>query len=440
LNATRGGPTAGAATTKDMESLKTAPEIRRLPMPARLLLVLTLLLAAALPALAQDDGYRLDSMDRLRVRVAEWQSAEGSVRQWPMIAGDYLIGPAGDISMPFVGDLPVRGKTTDEVAAAIGERLQQKLGLPDRPEASVEIAEFRPVFVAGDVETPGKYPYNPGLTVLKAMSLAGGLRHSNGEGAPRDFINAQGNYDMLVIQRNGLMARRARLIAEAENKPQIDFPDELRKSENGRKLMDDETALMAARLKRLRIQLANLDDLKKLLQAEIESLQQKITTQNRQLELAQKELGGLNNLAEKGLVVNQRILSLEQTNAELQGKIVDMETNILRAKQDISKANQDASSLQNDRATEIAQDRQQTESDLNVLNMKMTMYSGLMSEALSRAPAAANVAAAGTRPALRYVIVRTAGDKTSEIAAQEGTAVQPGDVVKIEVEAPGATN
>ncbi|WP_245295314.1 polysaccharide biosynthesis/export family protein [Manganibacter manganicus] len=420
--------------------MNNALEMRRLPNFVQGLLALFLLLGSAVSAFAQDGGYHLDSMDRLRVRVAEWQSAEGAVRQWPMISGDYLVGPSGDISMPFVGVLTVRGKTTAEVAVAIGDRLQQKLGLPDKPDASVEVAEFRPIFIAGDVETPGKYPYDPGLTVLKAMSLAGGLRHSTGEGAPRDFISAQGNYGMLVIQHNGLLARRARLIAEAGGKTEIDFPEELKKTDNGRKLIADETALMAARQKRLRIQLSNLDDLKKLLQAEIESLQQKIVTQNRQLELAKKELAGINDLADKGLVVNQRILSIERTNAELQGKILDMETASLRAKQDIAKANQDENSLQNDRATEIAQDRQQTESDLRVLEEKMAMYSGLMSEALSRAPAAASVASAGTKPVVHFVIVRTAGGKASEIAAQESTAVLPGDVVKVDVEAPGATN
>ena len=40
-------------------------------------------------------------------------------------------------------------------------QLQQKLGLSDRPEASVEIAEFRPIFLSGDVQTPGQYAYGP---------------------------------------------------------------------------------------------------------------------------------------------------------------------------------------------------------------------------------------------------------------------------------------
>ncbi len=401
-------------------------------------------LLASLPAMAlraSADEYRLGAMDKLHVRVAEWQSAEGAFRDWSAVSGDYLIGPAGTLSIPFIGELPATGKTTAEIAAAIGEGLQQKLGLPDRPEASVELAEFRPIFVSGDVQTPGRYPYDPQLTVLKALSIAGGLRRSDtGQGGARDFIMAQGNYDVMARQRAGLLARRARLDAEATGKDKIDFPPELAKSPSGQKLMTDETNLMQARQKRLKLQLASLDDLKKLLQSEIESLEKKIDTQSRQADLSRQELKGLGDLAGKGLVVNQRVLTLEQSIAELEGKLLDMETAVLRAKQDIAKATQDAIALQNDRDTEIAQDRQQTEADLDAMNLKMGMYSGLAAEALERAPDAARNANAANAPKMTFSIVRTGADgKAGEIAADEDTPVLPGDVVKVAV-APAAVN
>jgi exopolysaccharide production protein ExoF len=395
-----------------------------------------LLLAVPLQTLsATAEDYRLGTMDKLRVRVAEWQSAEGGFRDWSAVSGDYSVGPAGTISIPFVGELPVTGKTTAQVAAAIGDGLQQKLGLPDRPEASVELAEFRPIFVSGDVQTPGRYPYDPQLTVLKALSIAGGLRRSeNGQGGARDFIMAQGNYEVMATQRDGLLARRARLDAEAADKQQIDFPPELGKTAAGKKLMADETNLMQARQKRLRLQLESLDNLKALLQAEIESLQKKIATQSRQTDLAREELKGIDNLAGKGLVVNQRVLTLEQTIAELESKLLDMDTAILRAKQHIAKATQDAIGLQNDRDTEIAQDRQQTEADLDAMNLKMGMYSGLMTEALERAPDAARNANGRNPPQMSFSIVRTTDGKEGEIAADENTPVLPGDVVKVEIQ------
>ena len=398
-------------------------------------MALLALLAAHLPAAtAQAADYQLGSMDRLRIRVVEWQTAEGAVRDWSSISGDYVVGPSGSVSLPFIGEMPAAGKTTAEVAAAIGDGLQQKLGLPNRPDASVELAEFRPVFVSGDVETPGKFPYDPQLTVLKAVSLAGGLRRSadSGDGAERNFITAQGTYDVLAAQRDGLLARRARLAAEADGKQEIAFPPELGKSADGRKLIAAETAFMAAREKRLRLQLAAIDDLKQLLQSEISSLEKKIATQNRQVELSRTELQGIGNLKDQGLVVNARVLSIEQTIAELEGKVLDMETASLRAKQDIAKATQDATALQNDRDAEIAQDRQQTEADIDEVTLKMGMHTNLMAEALARDPAAAG--SAGTAaPVISYAIVRTVDGKASQTAADENTPVLPGDVIKVAI-------
>jgi len=376
--------------------------------------------------------YRLDVLDKLHIRVAEWRTAEGAVRDWASMTGDYTVGPAGMISVPFIGEMPVAGKTTAEVATEIGDQLQQKFGLIDRPDASVELAEFRPFFISGEVQSPGRYPYLPGLTVLKAITLAGGLRQS--PDLAREFISSRGSYDTLVAERDTLLARRARLLAEVEDKEDIDFPKELQQSEVGKRLMADETAFKTAREKRLKVQLASLSDLKKLLDGEVDSLATKITTQNRQVDLLQEDLANIGSLAEQGLVVKQRILSLQQQIADLQGKVIDMETASLRAKQDASRAMQDASTLQNDHATEIAQDRQQTEADLQQTELKIAMNRDLMTEAISRDPAAALSAGGASRTSaatVTYSIVREKDGKPTEIAANEGAQVQPGDVVKV---------
>jgi exopolysaccharide production protein ExoF len=405
--------------------------------------LLAAILSAALPmmlaAAAGATEYKLGVMDKLQIRVAEWQTAQAAVRDWGSIDGEYTVGSAGTISLPFIGEIQAKDRTTTDIAAGIGKALQQKLGLPDQPDASVEVAEYRPFFVAGDVQTPGRYPYLPGLTVLKAVSLAGGLRHSDNTGQrfERDFLAARGNYQVLASQRLGLLAARARLIAEAGGLDRIDFPKELQDSEQGRKLMADETAFKATRDKRLSNQLDALAALKALLQNEVVSLSQKKDTQQRQIDLSKKDLASVGTLAERGLAVNQRVLTLEEKTADLEGKMLDLETAILQAKQDISKADQDSANLRNDHAAEIAQTRQQTESDLQALNLKMQMYHDLMSEAARNDP---EIAGAGTTasaaPAVSYSIVRETDGKTQEVPAAEDTTVLPGDVVKVDITLP----
>jgi exopolysaccharide production protein ExoF len=391
-----------------------------------------LLVSALATTRALADDYRLGVLDKLNVKVAEWQTAQGTVRDWTSLDGQYTVGPSGDISLPFIGQLQAKGRTTAEIASEIGTGLQQKFGLLDRPAASVEVAEYRPFFVSGDVESPGRYPYMPGLTVLKAVSLAGGMRHTsdNGASSTRNFINARGNYQALVAQRDALLATRARLIAEAEGQTAIDFPKQVRSSPDAQRLMANETAFKAACQQTLDVQLKQLAELKALLQKEVTTLGQKMDTQNKQIDLSRKDLSNVDKLAQRGLAVNQRVLTLQENTAELEGKLLDMETKSLQAKQEISKTDQDAANLQNGRTAEIAQDRQQTETNLQMIDMKLGMYRDLMVEAVTDDPLAANSAGSENLASLSYSIVRETAGKTSRIPATENTQVLPGDVIK----------
>ena len=130
--------------------------------------------------------------------------------------------------------------------------------------------------------------------------------------------------------------------------------------------MAEEQSVMQARTKRLNLQLAQIEDLKSLLKSEIESLEKKSETQTRQVALSREELKGIGNLADKGLVVNSRVLALEQSIADGEGKVLDLDTASLRAKQDIDKADQDATTLSNDRDSDIAETQQQVEADIGV--------------------------------------------------------------------------
>ena len=385
------------------------------------------------PAATAAEQSRLDVQDRLRIRVVEWQTIEGTFREWDALSGEYTVGASGELSLPLIGETPASGKTTAEVAAAISETLQQKFGLSSRPETSVELAVYRPFFIAGDVQTPGQYPYLPDLTVVKAVSIAGGVKRSGVQRAERDYITAKGNFDVFAEERLRLMVKRARLEAEARGADKIEPPEDVAANPKLPAILAEEAAIKSARQRKLTLQLEAIDNLKQLLENEIESLTKKISTQQRQIELAQKELKDVGSLADKGLVVNQRILGTERIIAEMEGKLLDYETSILRAKQDISEAEQNAIDLKNTVESDIATELQQVEAGLMEATLKMDMHRGLMAEALTWAPAAA----ASINPtAETFVIVRSVDGKTNEIEASENTPVLPGDVLKVKVTMP----
>ncbi|TGV29541.1 sugar ABC transporter substrate-binding protein, partial [bacterium M00.F.Ca.ET.168.01.1.1] len=91
-------------------------------------------------------------------------------------------------------------------------------------------------------------------------------------------------------------------------------------------IVADETAILVSDQKSLKLKLDKLDDLKGVLQAEIESLQKKIANQQKQVDLAEKQAESIGPLAQKGLVANARLLDSKQSVADLQGKILDYET------------------------------------------------------------------------------------------------------------------
>ncbi|WP_296431985.1 MULTISPECIES: polysaccharide biosynthesis/export family protein [unclassified Rhizobium] len=382
--------------------------------------------------IASADDYRLGTMDKVKIRVAEWQTADGTIRDWSVVSGDYTVGPSGSISLPFVGDLAASGQTTDAIAKQIGMALQKQFALKDRPSASVELSEFRPVYLSGDVEKPGEFPFAPNLTVAKAVSLAGGLRRADsGQRFARDFINAKGDAVVYMADRARLLVKQARLQAEIDNKDSFEIPAELKDKPEARALVDSENALMNSRKKRLTLQLQALDDLRALLQSEVETLAKKTQTQTRQLELATADRDKVDDLAEKGLVLSARKMTAEQRAADLEAMLLDIDTNSLKAKQDISKANQDEITLRNDWDAQLAQEKQSADAQLDQLNLKLTTSNSLMAEALTQSTDAARFDTSTGAASIAYSVIRDVDGKPKEIPVQESTALQPGDLIKV---------
>ncbi len=390
-------------------------------------------MSLVIPRIAAADEYRLGSQDKLTIRVAEWQTVEGTFRDWSAVNGEYTVGPSGTLSVPFAGELPASGKTTSEIAAAIGQALQRKLALSDKPEASVEMAQYRPFYISGEVQNPGQFPYVPELTVLKAISVAGGIRRNADYGPQlgKDLVTAKGNFDISDDQRIRLLVKRARIDADMAGKASFDVPKEAEGDPRLPAIVADEMTILTSDQKALKLKLEALSDLKGVLQSEIESLQKKIVNQQQQVDLAQQQLTSIGPLAQKGLIANARLLDSRQSVADLQGKILDYETAILTAKQAISKATQDAIDAQNTLSSNLATDRQQTEADLNEAALKVNMQKGLMAQASD--PSMRSASDTDQQPSLLYALVRVVDGKSSEISAKEDTPVLPGDVIKVKL-------
>jgi len=115
------------------------------------------------PAAEQD--YRLSTGDRLRVIVFGHEDLSGEVE----------VNGNGEISLPLIDEVSAAGLSLDELESAIVAALQ-----PDylkNPRVSIEMINYRPFYIIGEVTTPGSYPYVNGMTVVNAVAVAGGFTY-----------------------------------------------------------------------------------------------------------------------------------------------------------------------------------------------------------------------------------------------------------------------
>lgn len=83
------------------------------------------------------------------------------------------IGMSGSLSFPLLGEVQVSGLTPDSLENVLTQRLKGPYLV--NPSVTVSILEYRPFYVTGEVRKPGSYPFYPGMTVERAISIAGGF-------------------------------------------------------------------------------------------------------------------------------------------------------------------------------------------------------------------------------------------------------------------------
>lgn len=89
------------------------------------------------------------------------------------LTGPYKVSDSGAISMSLIGQVNVQGLTVQELQQKLIERLKQRA--LKAPDVAIQVTEYRPFFILGEVKNPGSYPYVPNMTVLAAVAMAGGF-------------------------------------------------------------------------------------------------------------------------------------------------------------------------------------------------------------------------------------------------------------------------
>jgi polysaccharide export outer membrane protein len=150
-----------------------------------------------MPELSQYDSsaYRLGAGDQIRVITF------GS----DQLGGQFNVDAKGFISMPLVGNVAASGLSPDEFANRLRDRFQAG-GFIRNPSVAVEVLAYRPVFILGEVVKPGQYPFQPGMTTLTAVAVAGGFTYRAVESYADDIRNIDGHVTEGKVQPSSLLA------------------------------------------------------------------------------------------------------------------------------------------------------------------------------------------------------------------------------------------
>jgi protein involved in polysaccharide export with SLBB domain len=116
-------------------------------------------------------GYRLGPGDRVRLIVFRHQD----------LSGQFEIDGEGFLAMPLVGEVRSAGLTARELENSIEDQLKNG-GYLINPQVSVEVLNYRPFYIIGEVNNPGSYQYVNGMTVSNAVALAGGFTYRADQG------------------------------------------------------------------------------------------------------------------------------------------------------------------------------------------------------------------------------------------------------------------
>ncbi len=366
----------------------------------------------------------------------------------PDIGQKSMIGLDGQVSFSLLGQLPAAGLTLADLRSKIQALLPTKVFRRRSPEGreypiviapdeiNLKVAQYRPVYLNGDVSKPGEQEYRPGMTVHQAIALAGGyeimrFRMNNPFLDAADF-NSQ--LHSLQLEYAKQFAITLRLQAELQNnKSALDQNKAVDIPQVPLSILND---IAKAEAEQLRLRSTDFENEKSYLQNAINSVAKRVTTLSDQERKEQDgagadldELKRIRTLSEKGTLPFTRVTEarrmalLSSTSALQTGSMLGQ---AVRERQDLNRKLQ---KLPEERRSTLVRELEDAKVNLEKLSSQIQgvkeklAYTGILRSQLAHGESG--------RPKL--VIFRTAGGHRERIDAEEYTELQPGDLVEVAI-------
>jgi protein involved in polysaccharide export with SLBB domain len=130
---------------------------------------------AAAPTASADEGAETNTLPPVEYRLGSADKVRVIVYSEPSLSGEFDVSGNGKVSLPLVGEVQATGLTVKAFQDEIRNALKD--GYLKDPRVSVEVLNYRPYYIMGEIGSPGKYPYVSDLTVINAVATAGGFTY-----------------------------------------------------------------------------------------------------------------------------------------------------------------------------------------------------------------------------------------------------------------------
>ena len=350
----------------------------------------------------------------------------------------------GNVSLPLVGSLPVAGLPLPQIRAKIGAALARKVFrqrtadgretavVIDADEVTTVIAEYKPIYVNGDVSKPGEYPYRPSITARQLVAVAGGydimrLRMNN---PYLESADLRSEYGSLWTELAKEQARMWRIKTELGEGAQIS-PSALMDAPLARSAISD---IVNSEKEYLKTKQSDYQQEKTFLQSGIRqgddevrvlSEQQKKDEEGLQGDL--EELQKATELFGKGSLISPRVTDARRAVLLSSTRKLQTSAQLLQVKKQQDEFVRKLAKLDDQRRLDLLRELQDTSVKLNQIRERLQsvgeklQYTAMVRSQLVR----------GTGNHAEIAIIRK-GDKGQErIIANEDTELQPGDAVEV---------
>lgn len=384
----------------------------------------------ALPGFAQDTAYKVGPGDTLSV------VAYGN----PALTGVYPVDDSGTIGYPILGHVAVAGLTASQIGESLtGALTQHVAGLT----ATVSVSSYAPVFVLGDVSTPGSYQYRPGMIALELLALGGGMRKQN-DGAQNfglQFISTRQQYEDQSLQLFAQQVKRKRIEAERDGVAfTYTLPADTNPADRADRqaIIDAEANILVVRARTAAAEDDGLTAQETSFKAEISTITEGIRLHDEEIASMQEDVAASQSLVQQKLATDASLRVLERNLSATQRDALDLQSARARAEQNLLDIGLRRTVLQNTRQNEAASDLRDLEIEISRATSSLKSLMDSMGELASLDDTAAHQMPLRTA----YTITRLANGQRTQIAASEMSEMLPGDILQATstIAAPAPTN